>query len=110
LHQVITDICAYGFLERCIFFTLGHHDHRHCGRQLTYSAICLEPSCTRHLFVEEHEVVRPTPQQLQRIVRICCRFHHVPAVGEQQSVRLEKLRLVIHPQNCLCGLRHSRES
>ena len=71
------------------------------GRDLAQLAKGLEPALARHLLVEEHEVVRPPAQHLDGVVGVRGRVDVVAFVSQENAVRLEELRLVVHPQDAL---------
>ena len=63
-------------------------------------------SLSGHLLVEKHEVERTPAHELRGIVRIGGGLNLEPLVAQEDAVRLEQLRLVIHPENGLGLVRH----
>ena len=109
LHEVIADVRADRFLERRVFFALGDHHDRHGRQHLADVLVGIQPAGTGHLLVEQHQIVRAPSQKLERVIRVRRRFDVIALVCEQESMRLEKLRFVVHPKNRFCHQRHTRK-
>jgi hypothetical protein len=56
---------------------------------------------TRHLLVEQDQVVSLIARQRQRVITIRGRVHVVTALPQEEEVGLEELDLVIDPENTL---------
>ena len=106
LDHVLADVCADGLLERRVFLTLGDHHHGQIGRQLANLFVRGEAAGAGHLLVEQDQVICLATQHFHGVVGVGGRIDVVALVSEQESVRLEQFRLVIHPENRFCRLRH----
>jgi hypothetical protein len=107
LDEVVAHVGADGFGERRFRFALRHHDDGQVGRDLAQLAKGLESALPRHLLIEEHDVEGPAAKQLRRIVRVGGPLDVVALLAQEDAVRLEKLRFVVHPENRLRRLCHA---
>ena len=57
------------------------------------------PPPTRHLLVEQHEVIRVFAKQLKCVVTVSNRIDMVAASFQKEQVWLEEMDFVVHPKN-----------
>ena len=98
LDEIITDVGADGFLERRVFLALGHHHHRQRRGELAHIAENFEAALARHLLVEQQDVERAAPEQLDRVVCVRGPLYGIAFGAEKDAVRLEKLTFIVHPE------------
>ena len=109
LHEIITHVRADRFLERRVLFALGDHHDRHGRQHLADVLVRIQSACAGHLLIKQHQVVRAPSQELERVVGVRRRLDVIALVSEQESMRFEKLRFVVHPENRFCHQRHRRK-
>ena len=73
-------------------------------RDLAHVAIDLEPALARHLLVEQHDVERPAPQHLDRVVGVGRPLYVIALGAQEDAVRLEKLTFIVHPEYRFWGV------
>ena len=98
LDEIVADVDADRFLERRIFLALRDHHDRHGRRDLAHISIELEPPLARHLFIEEHDVERPAPQKLDRIVGVGRPLYGIAFGAQEDAMRLQKLAFIVYPE------------
>jgi hypothetical protein len=107
LDQVVLQPNPDGLVHGAGFLALGHHDHGHRGIDGADLADQLEAPLPRKLLVQQDHAVRLAPQQRNGVVAVRRRLHLVPLLPEEQDVRLQRLDLVVHPEDGL-GTGHGR--
>src|SRR5213076_2233942 len=94
--------------ESRVFFALRHHHHWERGRELTHIPKHLEPALPGHLLVQEQDVKRTTPQQLDSVVRVGRPLYCIALRAKEDAVRLEELTFIVHPEYRFWGVKDRR--
>ena len=105
LHEIVRNLQANGVAQRALVLALRHHHHRHGRVDRADLGEELEAATARHLLVEQHDAVRPAPQQGERVVTVRGLLDRESLGLEEAAVRRETVDLVVNPQNAL-GIQH----
>jgi hypothetical protein len=101
LDEIVIDVDADRLAHRRIFLALRDHHDRKRGIEIAQLAKRFESTLARHLLIEQHQAVRSPAQHLDRVVGVGRRVDVVSFVTQEDAVRFEQVRFVIHPQNAL---------
>jgi len=67
-------------------------------------AIDLESALARHLLVEEQDVERAAPEELDRVVGVRRPLYGIALGAKEDAVRLEELTFIVHPEYRFWGV------
>ena len=101
LDQVVADVGAERLLEGGVLLALRDDDDGEVGGQLLEVLERVETAAAGHLLVEQHDVEGAPSQHLQRVVGVARAVHLVALLPQEDAVRLEKLDLVVDPEDGL---------
>ena len=110
LHQIAADVLAECLGEGPVLLTLRHHDDLKSGIDFPQLLQRLKPPRSRHLLIEQHEVERATPYQLESVIGVGGGLHFEAFVTQEDAMWLEQLRFIVYPEDGLHLVGHESQA
>ena len=98
LDEVVGNLGSYGLVHDVLLLALGHHHHRQGGMQLLDTGKCLQPGESRHILVEQDEVVAAFATAIQGITPIRGGIYLILFPLEEEDVRTQQFYLIVNPK------------
>jgi hypothetical protein len=103
LDQVVVYPATDGLGHRVVLFGLRDHHHPSVRVLPPEDLQNLQPPATRHLLIQEHQVVCIVPEQRESVVAVGDGIDVITPRLQEEQVRTEEVDLVVDPENPLGG-------